>query len=217
MFFSKIPNVEYDLKPIQFPISNKEYVLVKNFFRRFILSDSAFENALYFNKYIITDGERPDLIANKFYGNTELDWVILLTNNVINPSFDLPIRESSLLSFVESKYSNSNGTHHYETVELKNSLDEVILPEGLWVDYSYFSTTHKFYDRGTKTIIIKNGASISSVVTNYEHEKKLNDSRREIYILRPEFIDKFLSEFEEKLEYKKSNAYIDNHTKKSGI
>jgi hypothetical protein len=217
MFFSKIPNVEYDLKPIQFPISNKEYVLAKNFFRRFILSDSAFANALYFNKYTIVDGERPDLIANKFYGTTELDWVILLTNNIINPSFDLPIRESSLPSFVESKYSDSDAAHHYETVELKNSLGEVILQEGLWVDYSYVSTTHKFYDRGTKTIIIKNGTSISSSVTNYQYEKNLNDSKREIYILRPEFIDKFLSEFEQKLEYKKSNAYIDNHTKKSGI
>jgi hypothetical protein len=217
MFFSKIPNIEYDTKPIQFPISNKEYVLAKNFFRRFILSDSAFENALYFNKYTIVDGERPDLIANKFYGSSELDWVILLTNNIINPSFDFPIRESSLQSFVENKYSSLNGIHHYETVELKNSLGEIILQEGLWVDYSYASTVHKFYDRGTKNILIKNGSSISIAITNYQYEKILNDSKREIYILRPEFIDRFLSEFEEKLEYKKSTAYINNRTKKSGV
>ena len=91
MFFSKIPNIEYDIKPIKFPISNKEYVLAKNFFRRFKISDSAFENAVYFNKYTISDGERPDLIAKKFYGTPELDWVILLTNSIINSHFDLPI------------------------------------------------------------------------------------------------------------------------------
>ena len=217
MFFSKIPNIEYDIKPIKFPISNKEYVLAKNFFRRFKISDSAFENAVYFNKYTISDGERPDLIAKKFYGTPELDWVILLTNSIINSHFDLPIAETSLQLFVENNYPSLDGIHHYETKEIKNSYGEIILPEGLLVDSSYVSTTHSFYDRGTKITFTKSGSEITYPVTNYEYEKNLNDSKREIYILRPEFIDRFLSEFEEKLEYKKSNSFIDKKTKKSGI
>lgn len=217
MFFSRIPNIEYDIKPIKFPISNREYVLAKNFFRRFKISDSAFQNAVYFNKYTITDDERLDLIAKKFYGTAELDWVILLTNSIINPYFDLPIPDRYLQSFVENNYDSLDGIHHYETKELKNSYGEIILSEGLSVDSSYVNTTHKFYDRGTKITLIKNGSDITTPVTNYDYERKLNEGKREIYILRPEFMDRFLSEFEEKIEYKKSNSFIDRKTKKSGI
>jgi hypothetical protein len=217
MLFSKIPNIEYDKKPLRFPFSETEYVLAKNFFRKYNLDKTNFESALYFNKYTMTDSDRPDLLSQKFYQTTEYDWVILLTNGVINALFDLPIKENNLYTFVEEKYGVPDGVHHYETLAVTNSFGEIILKEGLKVDSVFASTTHKFYDRKNKTYFTKNGSDISFPVSYYEHEKKLNDERREIYILRPEFIQKFVSQFENALEYKESKAYIDRTNKKSGV
>lgn len=217
MLFSKIPNIEYDKKPLRFPFSETEYVVTKNFFRKFNIDNTNLKSALYFNKYTITDTDRPDLISEIFYKTTKYDWVILLTNNIINPLFDLPIKENDLYAFVEEKYDVPDGINHYETLAVKNSLGEILLKEGLFVDSVFASTTHKFYDRNNQSYFIKNGVDISFPVSHYEHEKKLNDARREIYILRPEFVERFVSQFENKLEYKQSSSYIDRNNKKSGI
>lgn len=217
MLFSKIPNIEYDVKPLRFPFSETEYVLAKNFFRKYSIDRTNFESALYFNKYTMTDTDRPDLLSQKFYQTTDYDWVILLTNGVINPLFDLPIKESDLYAFVEEKYGVPDGVHHYETLPVKNSLGEIILKEGLFVDSVFATTSHKFYDRNNKTYFTVNGSNISFPVSYYEYEKKLNDQRREIYILRPDFVEKFVSQFENALEYKQSKAYIDRTNKKSGV
>jgi hypothetical protein len=217
MLFSKIPNIEYDKKPLRFPFSETEYTLTKNFFRRYQIDKTNLESALYFNKYTMTDYDRPDLLSQQFYGTTDFDWLILITNNVINPLFDLPIKENDLYAFVEEKYEVPDGIHHYETLNVKNSLGEIILKEGLFVDSVFASTTHKFYDRSSKSYFTKNGSQISFPVSYYEYEKKLNDDRREIYILRSDFVTKFVSQFENALEYRESKGYIDRKNKKSGV
>jgi hypothetical protein len=217
MFFSKSPNVEYDKKPLVFPFSEREYVLAKNFFRRVKVSDMSFASVLYYNKYTMTETDRFDLISQEFYGTTAYDWIIMLTNNIINPFFDVPIRESDLYQIVEKKYNQIDGIHHYETLSVKNSLGQEIQTAGLIVDQVFYNSTHKFYDRGTNTQITKVGNSISYPVSNYEHEKKLNDAKKEIYILRPDFINIFISRFENLMEYNTSASYIDKSTKKSGI
>jgi len=217
MFFSKIPNIEYDKKPLVFPFSETQYVLAKNFFRRIKLSDTSFTSSLYFNKYTMTDDDRFDLISNQFYGTTSYDWIIMITNNIINPYFDAPIKNSQLYDFVEQKYNEVDGIHHYETLSVSNSRGEEILKAGLIVDKAYYDSQHKFYDRGTQSTFVKYGNEFCMPVSNYEYELQINDKRRELYILRPEFIDSFISQFEGLTEYKPSASYIDRTTKKSGI
>lgn len=221
MFFNKIPNIEYDKKPLSFPISDTQYVLAKNFFKKFKISDTVFSSVVYFNKYTILDGERPDLLSYKFYGDSKYDWVILITNNIINPSFDYPVEEYRLYDLVAMEYDDPEGIHHYETLQVKNSLGEEILKSGLVVDANYHNTTHTFPNRynnqnGAINYITKQGSEITVPVTNYEHEKKLNDDKREIYILRNEFLSKFVANFESLSEYSPSSTYINRNTKKSG-
>ena len=84
MYFNNIPNIEYDQKPIRYPFSESDYVVAKNFFRRFKINDDIFSNVVYFNKYTIKDRERLDAISRKFYGSVDYDWVLILTNNKIN-------------------------------------------------------------------------------------------------------------------------------------
>lgn len=229
MYFSKTPNIEYDKKPLSFPLSEKQYVLAKNFFRKTNFSNGTFSSVVYFNKYTMTDTDRLDTISEQFYGTTEYDWIILLTNNIINTNFDLPVPDARLYDFVTKEYEYAeydpaessllpaDRTHHYETEELKNSIGEIILKKGLVVDKRYYNSPHRFYDRGTKGYINKLGSVLSSKVSNYTHEKNINDSKREIYILRNNYIEKFISQFENITEYTDSYSYIDSKTKRSGI
>ena len=88
MYFSLIPNISYDEKPISYPFSESDYVTAKNFFRRYKLNDDIFSNSVFFSKYAIVDGERPDQVANKAYGDPFYDWVIILSNNMTNVQYD---------------------------------------------------------------------------------------------------------------------------------
>ena len=217
MFFSKIPNIEYDKKPLEFPISETQYVLAKNFFRNVRLKDTAFNYSTYFNKYTITDDDRLDLLAKKFFGNVQYDWIIVVTNSIVNPLFDLPVKEIDLYALVDSKYDSPDAIHHYETLEVKNSKNEILLKAGLKVDTVFRNKTHKFFERSNNTYFTKAGTLITLPVSNYEYEKALNDSKREIFVLRDRFLDKFVSQYETLIEYSKSNAYINATTKKSGV
>jgi len=106
MYFSLLPDVQYDSKPISYPFSESDYVVAKNFFRRYKLADKIFDSVVYYQKYTIQDQDRPDTIANEVYGNPLYDWVVLLTNNIINPLFDWPLSEYQLREYLEEIYDD---------------------------------------------------------------------------------------------------------------
>jgi hypothetical protein len=222
-FFNRLPNVEYDLKPLVFPFSEQEYALAKNFFRRYKLSDGSFNYTTLFKEYVMTDEDRPDILSNKFYQNSDYDWIILITNNIINTYFDLPVKEAYLYDMVNEAYATSSGSqtypadriHHYETYEIKNSSGKTVLRGGVKVEKSFYDSAFKYFNNGA--ILSLPGNQVSKPVTNYEYEKDLNDQKRKIYILRPEFVQEFISQYEEGMTYSRSNSYIDRKTKRSGI
>ena len=117
MYFNFLPEVQYDLKPIKYPFSDSDFVVAKNFFKRYKISDTAFQSSVYYNKVSLKDGQRLDQIAETIYDNAEYDWVIALTNNMLNPLYDLPMSQSELQKHVESSYDNPYyDIHHYETL-----------------------------------------------------------------------------------------------------
>lgn len=214
-YFNRLPNIEYEEKPLVFPFSEKEYVLAKNFFRRFKITESSYNFQNFFNEYTMTDEDRLDYLSYKFYNTSEYDWVILLSNNIINSYFDLPVRESDLYEMVVKVYDNPDGIHHYETLEKKNSLGQVVLKAGLNVEQSFYTGVYKYYDNGS--VLSVNGNTVSMPVTNYEYELKLNDEKRKIYILRPEYVQSFIEQFDAGMSYARSSSYIDRNTKKAGV
>lgn len=231
-YFNRLPNVEYDKKPLTFPYSETEYVLVKNFFRRYKLSESSFNYNTLFTKYAITDQDRLDILSNKFYGTPEYDWIIIITNNVLNVFTDLPKPERILYDMVNESYKNSPGNpatlpadrvHHYETREVKDSVGRIVLKAGLVVEQTFSNSPMKpsdgkfyYYDSGTGATIKVNGSSVIKPVTNYEYELKLNDKKREIYILKPQYVQEFIKQFDDGMTYSRSSSYIDKNTKISG-
>lgn len=209
MYFSIVPNISYDEKPISYPFSESDYVTAKNFFRRYRLSEDIFSNAVFFKKYSIVEGERPDSVANKAYGNPFYDWIILLTNNLVNVQYDWPKSNYEIYKIAESEYDDPYGTiHHYET--------DTIGPykSGQRVDETFYNKTHKLNINGS--IVIKNGNEISRPVTIAEWLQDENEKKREIYLLKPPYVQPFVDDFRKQNLYKKDNNYINQRLKQTG-
>ena len=216
MYFSFIPNIEYDKKPIQYPFSESDFVVAKNFFRRYQVNPDVFSYAVYFKKYAIEEGERLDTIAEKAYGNPFFDWVIALTNNMINPLFDLPLSQNDLRKSLESSYDDPYSTiKHYETYEIKNNNGVTILRSGLIVDETFYSSPFKYWN-GTSVENIS-GSTVSRPVTIFEYEEQQNEKKREIYLLKPTYLDAFLSDFRKTNLYGKSSDFVNNRLKRTGV
>jgi len=141
MYFNFLPAIKYGQKPISYPFSESDYVVAKNFFRRYKISDTAFSQATYFNKYALLDGQRLDQIAEAVYGNPNYDWIIVLTNNMINTQYDLPMSEAELRKHIESRYDNPYyDYHHYEIISDEEQVEKfgkVLMPGGTVVDETF--------------------------------------------------------------------------------
>ena len=209
MYFSIVPSIVYDEKPIKYPFSDADRVIAKNFFRRYKLNDDIFSYAVFFNKYAIEDGERPDILADKLYGSPKYDWVILLTNNLVNAQYDWPLSNYDLIKTLEKEYDDPyNEIHHYETIKIAQ------YPAGLRVDKAFYDRQHKLNIDGN--IVLKNGSEICGAVSVAEHFSNENEKRREIYILKEEYFQSFINDFKRDNNYKKSKQYIDTKLKFTG-
>ena len=151
MYFSLVPDIRYDTKPINYPFSEADFVTAKNFFRRYTISEDAFGYATFYNKYSVEDGISIESIADQYYGDPFYDWVIILTNNFINPLFAFPLDNYTLDKYIEDTYGlDDQGVnnayskiHHYETIETKSGrkvdgLDVLALKGGLTVDKNFY-------------------------------------------------------------------------------
>lgn len=209
MFFSIVPNISYDEKPISYPFSESDYITAKNFFRRYKINDNIFSYAVYTKKYTIVDGDRPDTLAEKIYGDEFYDWVILLTNNMVNVQYDWPMTNYTLGKVLQKEFADPYATiHHYETYEYGP------YPAGLHVDETFYNTNHKLNVNGQ--IVTKNGNELCKPVTIIEHYTAENDKKREIYLLKRRYLQAFVDDFRNQNLYKKSGNYISQQLKKTG-
>ena len=133
-YFNQVPNFEYvNREPGSQDISN--YVKVKNLFKRGRLRPDIIQDLTYFEKYTIVGDDRPDNVASSYYDDPNLDWVVLLSNNITNIQSEWPLPQAALDEFLLEKYGTyeklHSGIHHYETLEIKNLKGAVVLPGGL--------------------------------------------------------------------------------------
>ena len=137
-YFRKLPNLNYPslLKDRE---SNIDFVQTKNLFRRAKVREDLFDNFMQFDKYKIIGDERPDNVAQKVYDNDDLDWVVLMSNNIIDIKNEWPLTQSQLNEFINEKYTAQQlvSIHHYETLELRDNKNQLILPAGLVVDADF--------------------------------------------------------------------------------
>ena len=149
-YFNYLPDISYDTKPISYPFSESDFVVAKNFFRRFKLSEEFQQYAVFFRQYQIGDFEAPWQVANQFYGSPNYDWVILLTNNIVNPLFDWPMDSYTFRKHLEGKYDDPYATiKHYETFEVKDSTGLVVQKQGLIVDQHFYESPKYIVDNNS--------------------------------------------------------------------
>ena len=215
-YFQELPNIS---QPTLLPRSNKveDRVIVKNLFRRSKLRTDVDQAITAFNYYYIEDQQRPDVLAQELYGDSELDWIILTSNNITNVRDQLPLSHNDLYAYMLEKYgseSNMLGIHHSETVKVVDEYNRVVLKGGLEVDANFTFTFVGAVTSSTGSLIrvqlTGNSNTINPVksITNYDYETKLNEEKRRIRVLKPAYVGAFLSEHKQIMKYERSSDYI---------
>ena len=202
-YFEELPNISYvSLLPNQ--NRSDERIEVKNLFKRAKLRTDIDQSITAFDFYLIEDNERPDIVADKVYGNVELDWVILVTNNITSIRNQWPLSNNELYNYSLEKYiseENMMATHHFETKEIKDKYGRILLEEKLIVDQNFSFTYTK--DHNTEDTVTP-----AQSVSNYAYEQRLNEDKRKIRILKPSLLSGFISDFRNIMSYDKSYSFI---------
>ena len=202
-YFRELPNLLY---PSFLPnkTSSLDFIEIKNLFRRAKLRDDLQNNFTVFEKYEIPMGLRPDTVAEELYGSDELDWVVLTVAGILNVRNEWPLSDRDLYEYSLDKYGESlNSTRFFETKETKDSNGRLILPKGKVVDSNF--TIPK---PGEPTATLNPVVGIS----NYEYETRINDEKRNIFVLREEYLQQFLNDMRELMTYDESSEFIDERT-----
>ena len=165
MYFNTIPKIYYDSE------NKKQPKIVTNLLRRVGIRAKVKTNTLLFDTYKVKEGETPEIIAHKLYGDTELHWVVMLVNNITDRYHDWPMNNLQFNTYLNQKYTNTDGVHHYEIEQQSGDTTTKIEVTDL-INYPSAST-----------------------VTNYEYEQKRQDELREIRLLDPQYIKDFVREY----------------------
>ena len=202
-YFRQVPNFEY-VNRLPNSKNSSEYIEVKNIFKRGKLKKDIFDNLMYFTKYQIIGDDRPDNVAFDVYEDETLDWVILLSNNITNIQTEWPLNHQSFYNFLISKYGSEeeiHGIHHYETTEVRNTAKTIIVPKGLKVPQNY---SIEFYDNELESYTT--ALNITTEITNYAYENKIEDEKRNIYVLKAQYLNLILNDMEESMLYKEGST-----------
>ena len=167
MYFANFPLIPYD------SVGDGNYKLVTNLMKRVALRSKVRTNTLLYDTYDVKEGETPEMIADKLYGDPNLHWIIMYVNGITDRYHQWPLSTPQFLAFLNDKYSNPDGTHHYEITQTSGDATVTI-------DIGSDNTSHA-------------GATL---VTNREYEESRQDTLRSIRLLDSAYVDQFVEEFE---------------------
>ena len=171
MYFDSFPIIQYGS-------TDGTIKTATNLLRRVAIRSKVKTNASLFDTYDVKSGETPEIIADKFYDDPQLHWVIMLVNNVTDRYHDWPMNEQQFSTFVNEKYSNPDGIHHHEITQESGDTKQTIEV----YDPDLISSDTDAYTSATP-------------ITNREYEESEQDRKRKIRLLDPEVVDTFVDEF----------------------
>ena len=224
-FFRELPNIAYQ-SPLSHKNSSRDYIVIKNIFRSAKLMDYVRSGAIAQQKLVLQDGDRPDTIAEFLYGDSSLDYIVILVAGITNINHEWPLQDYQVYDYALSKYGSvaeMNAIRYHETFEIKDSQGRQILPPNLIVDADF-----KIYGSSTQTgsvrynLISQEGNrqlddkteytvatdKIARAVTNLEYEYKKNEEKREIDVLKNGYVQTFINDLRDIVRYDKSSSYI---------
>jgi hypothetical protein len=171
-YFSKFPLIAYDIK------NNEKYKLLPDILRRVKLRSTIKSGGMLFDTYDVKNGEKPEDIAFKWFGDAELHWIILMTNNVTDRYYGWPMNHVQLQNFLEDKYSNPDGIHHYEITK----------DSGRTTGQGPSDYSHK--------VEVTSDTVNASSISNREYEEREQDKKRSIRLLNKSLVGDFIAEFD---------------------
>ena len=171
-YFSKFPTMIYDMK------NNGNYKLLPDILRRVKQRNAIKSGQFVFDNYDVRDGEKPEDIAYKWFGDAELHWVILMTNNVKNRYYDWPMNSVQFQAFLEDKYDNPDGIHHYELTQDSGR------------------TTGQGPNDYSHLVEVNSDTDNASSISNRQYEERKQDEKRSIRLLNQKFLNDFIEEFD---------------------
>ena len=180
MYFKNIPTIIYD------SVGNGEFKDVKNLLRRVAVRAKVKTNTLFYDTYDVKEGETPESIADRLYGDSELHWIIMLVNDITDRYHQWPMNYSQFLQYINDKYvntdgtSNVDGTHHYEIAQSSGDTDTKIEE---YNNSALYAGDQDFYASAT-------------TITNREYEEDLLEKKRGIRLLDPQYVQQFIEEYE---------------------
>ena len=223
-YFRELPNIGYQ-SPLSNKNSSRDFIVIKNLFRRTKLFDYLKDSVSILNKYVIGIGDRPDTVAEELYGDPSLDYVVLLVAGITNITHEWPLYDYQVYNYALEKYGSEtemNANHHYETFEIRDDQNRLILPPDLIVDEKFvidgtsskYNTTYtlisqagntKLDDKDQFSVEVDN---IARAVTNLEFEYTENEKKREIDVLNRGYLQTFINDLRDIVRYDKSSSYI---------
>tara|TARA_B100001029_G_scaffold174120_1_gene173854 strand:- start:130 stop:852 length:723 start_codon:yes stop_codon:yes gene_type:complete len=225
-YLRELPDVRYP-SPLPHKNSSTDYIFIKNLFRKNKLLDWLSKEATIFNAFLVADGARPDNVAEEIYGDSELDYIVIISCGITNIRDEWPLSNKELYEFVEDKYgiAGLNAIHHYETLEIRDENDRLILPAGQIVEHDvsggrpfkidgpaarFGGSANKWYSQSDGVRTSYTGETISPVVgiSNYEYETLKNEDKRVIRPLRREYVQMFVNDFRRIMKYDRNTQYI---------
>tara|TARA_B100000085_G_scaffold119326_1_gene108752 strand:+ start:342 stop:881 length:540 start_codon:yes stop_codon:yes gene_type:complete len=171
-YFNEFPLVQYNLSGV-----NGKTVEVTDIWRKVKVRSKIANNLSLFDKFDVPEGDSPETVAYKVYGSTDYFWVVCLLNNVVNRYYDWPLDEFNFQQYVADKYANPDAIHHYEITQ----------SSGKQTGEGPSDYTHK--------IEVNSDYVGAESVSNIEYERRLQDEKRQIKLLSPQYLNSFIDEF----------------------
>ena len=168
MYFDSFPIIPYDSK------GDLRFKDVTNLLRRVGMRTKLKTNTFLYDTYDVKEGETPEMIAHKLYGDPELHWIVLLVNEITDRYHQWPMSGMQFLDYINDKYSNPDGIHHYETAQTSGDTKIKIEVENDVDEDAYTGLTP---------------------ITNREYEQNEQDKKRKIRLVDPSFVEQFVDEF----------------------
>ena len=225
-YFRELPDIAYQ-SPLSHKNSSRDFLLIKNIFRRTKLFDFLENNVSLLDKFTIGDGDRPDTVAEQMYGDSSLDYIIVLVAGITNIIDEWPLQDYQVYDYALSKYGDEatmSQIHHYETFEIRDEQNRQILPPNLIVDANFKidGTIHKYPNTTRYTLRSQAGFTqlddkdeftvatdnIARAVTNLEFEHTENEKKREIDVLKNGYLGTFINDLRDIVRYEKSSSFV---------
>ena len=174
MYFSSFPKIVYDSK------GQGDIKVVTNLLKRVAVRSKVKDSAMLYDTYDIKNGDTPESIADKLYEDPELHWVVMMVNDITDRYHEWPMMEQQFNTFVNEKYSDPDGVHHYEIAQSSGDTSTKL---EVYNSSALYSGDTDFY-------------STATTVTNREYEESEQDKKRRIKLLDPSFVGQFVQEFD---------------------